>query len=157
MSALRSAIARADALLESQERGRRQRDARYEAESKVAQEELDHFLGFCRHATPEDYADWLRGYIRNGGLITHPRPYPLPSGWWFFQPADGASATLPTLYGSQAISLIVPADASGHTSLYYGAVGHNRIYRIGTFGTTPTACVELFTDVRDLLLSDEDE
>lgn len=157
MNALRSAVARADALLESQERESRLRDAQARVEAEQNAEDLSRFLRFCRRAAPQDYADWLRGYIRHGGLITHPRPYPLPANWWFFEPADGAPATLPTLYGAQAISLIVPADADGHTSLHYGAVGHNRIYRMGTFSAARGACVELFTDVRELLLSDEDE
>lgn len=150
---VRDEIERADALLESEQRDFRAELARMDAESKLATEERDAFLVHCRRATPKDYADWLRGYLRNGGRITHPRARPMDSDWYVFAPtAADSPETVPPLYGSRSIDLIVPAAPV--RSLCYGRLGHNSLYFMDGFRKSGLAVVELFTDVRELLLSE---
>ena len=66
------------------------------------------------------YAEWLRRYIESGGEPTHWYDYP-------FQRAEMLLATgdfrLPALYGSMAVSVVVPAGISVTT-----LGGHNKLY-----------------------------
>jgi hypothetical protein len=147
---IRDKIAYADALLESQEREARARNAEFAARSQVDREARDAFLAHCRPATPKDYADWLISYFRGGGLVTHPRSYPMPNGWYVFCPS-GKVAVLPPLCGALAISLIVPSGVTGRELVIAGGNSHNHLCFMDEF--RPSGCVEMFTDVRDLLLA----
>lgn len=121
---------------EAIESARRERDEREIAwqrqhlEFKRSMEELDAAFQREAHkfrpATPSEYAAWLMGFLEQGGSITHPYPYPMPSGRPSGFMVVKSDAVLPPLYGSRSIEIIVPVGRSvtfpkdrGHINVFW--------------------------------------
>jgi hypothetical protein len=74
-----------------------------------------------RHATPEDYAAWLLGYLLKGGKPTHYYDYDMPRDEFYVAEEDFETAPL---HGADSINIIVPGDVNwkggelGHCNLY---------------------------------------
>lgn len=101
------------------ERERFEREQPYEALQDRVKKELNPKL---RRAVPQDYVQFLRGYMSNGQNPTHVYNYNLPDSFYV---AKENFATLP-LYGSMAIEIIVPphvevdmSEGLGHCNLYF--------------------------------------
>lgn len=118
--------------------------ARFQQASKAKAEQYGHemqarmdeshartesFWASSRHvlspATPLDYARWLAGYIRQGGELTHSYDYDLPRSFFV---ATG-NLHLPALYGSRAVSVIVPRGVE----VTFDEIGHNALYFMDDF------------------------
>lgn len=78
--------------------------------------------GKCRIATREDYLEWLSGYLKSFGKITHSYDYMMPMNRWIVVTKD---LDLLPLYGAKQYYLIVPKGITvnivgqGHHKLYY--------------------------------------
>ncbi len=79
-------------------------------------------------ATLKEYKEWLKGYLQDGGSITHVYDY----NWeaddeWFVAVKD---CDIPPLYGATSINVIVPRGVSVG---YSHGLGHNNIYYMDGF------------------------
>lgn len=63
--------------------------------------------GIARWATVEEYAEWLREYLKRGGKVTHTHDYRMPRD--FFLVAQKSFTILDGTCGSRAFNVIVPA------------------------------------------------
>ena len=79
--------------------------------------------GKLRPASKSDYENWLRGYVKSGGMPTHYYDYNFDNRNWFVAIRD---FELKPLYGANAINVIVPNDVKyngnydiGHCNLYF--------------------------------------
>jgi hypothetical protein len=92
------------------------------------------FLGHCRPATAADYRAWLDGYRARGGATTHDYDYDynISATWYVLETSD---VTIPPLYGSQAVHVIVPGGMRLviERDLYHGESGHNSVFLIDGF------------------------
>lgn len=108
----------------------RQRDAEWETRMREQREASDavamsfnrDILPNLRRARPNDYKEWLEGYMLAGGKPTHFYDYNLPSDFYV---AIGNFSTMP-LYGAQSVNIIVPRHISvtnmnglGHCNIYF--------------------------------------
>lgn len=107
--------------------------------------EMDHrshwlrtyLLPRTRPAMPQDYANWLKGYLLQGGKITHVYEYPMPWHWYV---ARTAIHLIP-LHGAQAIGLIVPENVQlSHTDY-----GHNMVFYMQDY--RPSGLAPLYSDI----------
>jgi hypothetical protein len=80
-------------------------------------------LGQVRPARPEEYAAWLRGYIKRGGRVTHFYSYPSHGRIWISKVPVLAVRPLYGCYHLRVV--IIPHGSSedggdtGHTQLYF--------------------------------------
>jgi len=97
-------------------------------------ERREEFLQFCRPATANDYRVWLRGYENRTGRLRRTHDYDL-SETKFFVLEENPSVLLPELYGSAAISLIVPGNIvlGPIPRNFHGCSGHNKIFFMRRF------------------------
>ena len=78
--------------------------------------------GKCRIATRGDYLEWLAGYLKSFGTITHSYDYMMPMNRWIVVTKN---LDLHPLHGAKHYYLIVPKGITvnivgqGHHSLYY--------------------------------------
>lgn len=111
----------------------RQEHARFEQERAAYEEEHRHRQAAfntqvrpnIRRANPQDYERWLTGYLEAGGTISHAYDYPM-TGDFCVALRD---LTLPALYGSSSISIIVP---EGITISAPEGLGHCKLYHLGS-------------------------
>lgn len=128
---------------------RRQREhAEWEREWKERSTQANKgFLHAARGAAAHDYAQWLRGFLLQGGTISHNYDYPMPTGRGGFYVA-GMPCVISPLYGAASVSLIVPADVE----CTIDGLGHIDVYFMDGF--THMGIVPLYSDVKRLLLRD---
>lgn len=89
------------------------------------------FLQSCRPAQFYEYERWLKGYYRSGGRKTHTYEQFSNGKVWYLLQED---ATLPELYGSDAINLIVPRGIKVFGDrTFHGHSGHSNIYFMAGF------------------------
>ena len=75
-----------------------------------------------KRARIEDYTEWLRGYMENGGIPSHVYDYPMPQCSFFVASQD---FELFPLYGTSSMEIIIPkgihflGGERGHTNLYF--------------------------------------
>lgn len=101
-------------------------------ESTIKQKQL------LRPASPEEYRNWLRGYIEKGGKITHVYDYKMPN---FFYVAQDSFDVKP-LYGASSICIIVPENIN--LSISKEGTGHNSIYYMKDYNTNYNYFVPLY-------------
>lgn len=124
--------------------------AEFDAQHSIDTHARTLFVTHCRRATATDYAEWLAGWLRTGGWISHPYDYPMPS-WLVLQtrPDD-----IPSLYGALSMQVIVPADVDLQPAdipdTFHGGCGHSTFYFMDGF-TIVGDFVPLYTDVHHLL------
>lgn len=85
-----------------------------------------------RPAVPEDYAEWLAGYLSRGGRVSHQYSYPMCRGsgthveFW----VTTGDVTLPPLYGSNSVQVIV---RPGHRVRVDEGLGHSSVFWLDGF------------------------
>jgi hypothetical protein len=91
-------------------------------EERYAANVINRLSPFVRVAQPQEYANWLKGWVSQGGAVKYIRNYPMArNGTWF---VALTSIVIEPLYGTDAISIIFPEgvhDAGGDT-------GHNDLF-----------------------------
>ena len=93
-----------------------------------------------RPACLRDYKEWLRGYLEEGGAITHCYDYPIPiNDWWI---AHSDFEVVP-LYGADSVAIVVPG---GITAASPQGDGHNRLYLMDGFRALG-GFVPLYSDI----------
>ena len=109
----------------------------WEVDELVSIHELrDMSGGKLRHATVDDYKQWLAGYLKRGGraISYYDRPFD-PTDWYV---AEEDFEIVP-LYRANAIKIIVPANVR----FLGGELGYNELYLmdgfriLGAFGKAP--------------------
>lgn len=85
------------------------------------------WLDNCRVAELSDYLVWLKGYVDNGGEITHCYDYPF-SRWASWRLAINDLEITP-LFGANSFNIIIPKGVNCNID----EVGHNVIYFIDGF------------------------
>lgn len=110
-------------------------------------------LESCRPATAADYAAWLAGYLRRGGRVTHPYDYNLPGDWVVLE----RPASVPSLYGADALHVIVPAEVRFTPThvprTFHGCCGHSGFYFMDGFAAV-SLIVPSYRDVEAALRSE---
>ena len=103
-----------------------------------------------RPATINEYIDWLIGYLKKGGEITHSYDYPMTRVLeeWFVVEKD---FTIRPLYGARSVNLIVP-----HGVKFLGKkkdLGHSNLYFEDEFKTLNDTFDEIpvYCDILDLI------
>lgn len=104
-------------------------DLRKQAEEEYRQERMKmkharwKLQGVTRKATPNEYRRWLGGYLSRGGknLKIEDETFRTSADEWFLLEED---VELPGLYGTEAVSLLVPKGISvsgerGHCDILY--------------------------------------
>ena len=132
-----AARARASTQREEWEQERRDMEEMYE---RIKQAFDATVLPYLRPASPSDYSRWLRGYLEQGGQISHAYDYPMPRRDWY---VACKGFTLMPLYGSAAVSIIVPK----HVTVECPNLGHNGLYFMDGFRTASIVPVFSDTDV----------
>lgn len=84
--------------------------------------------GYLESASVEHYNDWLEGYLRIGGNITHYYDYDMPEDRLYVASKD--FSVIP-LCGSRSVEIIVPAGIK--FDLDEKAKSHNEIYLMDGF------------------------
>lgn len=111
----------------------------------VSQEQLrtaTEWLDNCRVAELSDYLVWLKGYIDNGGEITHSYNYPF-SRWASWRLAINDLEVTP-LFGASSFNIIIPKGVNCNID----DVGHNVIYFIDGFIVEGAGrVVPIFSDI----------
>ncbi len=124
-------------------------DEWYDAESRRADLEQAELLKYCRNATREEYQEWLTGYLRKGGKVTHPREGKFRYG--SIKVLVAKPAYIPELYGANSVDIIVPKNVDLHPNelrrTFHGVSGHNSIFFMRDF-VAVSGWVESFADVR---------
>lgn len=95
-------------------------------------------LPALRRATIDDYRQWLKGFIENGGEPTNSYNYEF--GRWTFYVATTDFSTV-SLYGSESFSIIIPKGIKVNLSRGKGHI--NLFYMDGFKGS----CVPIFNDI----------
>lgn len=90
-------------------------------------------------ATKADYMHWLRGFLENGGIITHVYDYQMDLRHWIIVKYD---FEISPLYGSESYNIIVPNGVK----LNGGDKGHSNIYFMDDFLIKGTF-VPLYSDI----------
>jgi hypothetical protein len=98
-------------------------DKTIEQEMKEHEKIRAEIMQHVRPATRQDYHDWLKAYLLDGGKPTDVYDYPF-ARWGDFYVATN-NFTLPPLYGALGIHLIVPKGII----VACPNLGHNNIYR----------------------------
>nr|BAR33286.1 hypothetical protein [uncultured Mediterranean phage uvMED] len=93
----------------------------------------------CNVASPNEYADWLVGYISTGGKIAHVYDYEI-GRWEFLYLKKDAKIT--ELYGASSVNIIVPKGINCDIT---GDIGHNKVFLMDGFKKTGNA--PLFNDI----------
>lgn len=91
-------------------------------------------IQLLRKATKDNYAQWLNGFVKNGGIITHNYDYNFPEDHFYIAWTDGIEIPL---FGSMSISIIVPFSINITKTEEHS---HNEIYFMDGFkykGTVP--------------------
>jgi hypothetical protein len=127
------------ALLFEAERGynRRQDEQRDEVPYAEQHAQDEHarevFLTYCRPATPAEYKSWLDGYRRSGGDIRLERERWLGHDYFVL---ESAPETVPSLYGSLSVNVIVPAGVLSPADIprtFHGCCGHSSFFFVEGF------------------------
>lgn len=132
------------ALMAEVDRGearRREREAQSpRAERKQWHEELKEerrqreiMLRTCEEATPEDLAEWMRGYRARGGMVRDIVDRPMHSDFYVMRRRP---ALLVELYGASSVDVIVPSGVLRPEELprtYHGVSGHSNWYFMKDF------------------------
>lgn len=146
------------------------RQAEYEAEARKADAERARLTDHCRPATAAEYADWLIGYMEAGGRPTKLVDRNLvdrgtmlhgsiggdgsglsattaPVRWWTL---TGRVKDIPSLYGANAVSVIVPKRSRLRPErlpgTFHGRAGHSDFYFMNGF-TKVAMSVPVYMDV----------
>ncbi len=107
--------------------------------SKKKKEEL---LKKFRHATIEDYANWLKGFIKSGGRPRYYRDYPFIQMQDEFFVAQHDFWMVP-LYGALSVEIIIPKGIR----YLGGELGHSKLYFFEDFSCSDN-CVSVYSDIR---------
>jgi hypothetical protein len=123
------------------ERSQREREERRRVQEALLDRDVRPYI---RPATARDYNRWLRGYLEASGRITHAYDYPFDRLGMCVAVAD---FTLPPLYGSSSLDIIVPAGIT----VVCPDPGHNKLYfmdgfRKGIGGQHFSVSVPVFSD-----------
>lgn len=109
---------------ETLEASQRSRDSMARHETSLDREWRDReLMRLLRPAAPLDYAQWLTGYMGNGGQPTHYYDYPIARAS-FYVAIRHFSLEHP-LFGANAVNIIIPEGVAflggdlGHCNLYY--------------------------------------
>ncbi len=124
-----------------QERLEEEEQQRQEEESRLMIAYHRKLLPRLRRASTRDYAAWLAGHLSGGGEITNVYPYKLPKR--FFVLSGDLTLEMP-LYGSAAVSLIVPAAIKLTVSAQ--GLGHCTVFWMKDY-TTSFPFVALYSDI----------
>jgi hypothetical protein len=104
------------------------------------------FLEHCRPAEPREYSRWLKGYLRRGGKVTHPRDREI--GPQRFYVLESTPDYVPSLYGALSFNIIVPAGVLAPADLprtFHGRCGHSGFFFMAGFEAV-SLIIESFTD-----------
>lgn len=120
--------------LENARQKSRDRDMSFEAmmrrdeeEHNAMVEEYNHNMdGKTRPATKEDYMKWLKGYLENGGNVTHVYDRNMGLDDWEVVTKD---FVISQLYGASSKNLII----ENGVTFKGGAEGHNGMYFMDGF------------------------
>jgi hypothetical protein len=93
------------------------------------------------------YADWLKGYLDNGGEMTHSYDYPISRAQVIY--ISSGSARITPLYGSSAKMIIVPKGVE----VTIEALGHNNVFFMSDF-STEGYFVPLYPDIEKLIAAE---
>jgi len=130
---------------ESQRFEREEELRKHEAESRS--QAAEGWLSKCSEASAGDYAKWLKGYLAQGGEITHVYDYEMPAKFG----VANQPITMTKLCGGDSVSII--AD---NVAVEVESMGHNQLYVIDgdEFKVIPKGMVPLYSDVEKLLVPD---
>jgi hypothetical protein len=90
-------------------------------------------------ASPQNYIDWLWGFVAQGRKPTHSYNYPFAVGGFYVAMED---FHIPTAYGVHARSIIIPKSVV----VTCGELGHNNLYYMGGYEHTG-AWVPMYSDI----------
>lgn len=104
---------------EKQQRERDKYERQSEHNGRLFNKEI---VPYIIRATIEEYMDWVRGYIENGGKPTHYYDYPFSQESFVIAKHN---FTMMPRYGAKSINIIVPKGVYvmgkdiGHSNLYF--------------------------------------
>lgn len=113
----------------------------------IVQARSEFISNHLRQATAEDYAEWLHGYIARGGEPGYYYDRPLPLNETYVALND-LGDDMPELYGSHAISVIVPAGIKGPNDDGYLAIGHSQIYYMDGYRVSEGCRPPVYSDIQ---------
>jgi len=119
-----------------QEQKEKDRQWNLRKEKNIIPEKNPQLYGF-KPANKKDYANWLIGYLKNGGQVSHVYDYEFPG--FFIAKKD---FKLGSLYGANSIQVIIPEGIK--TS---NASGHNTYYFMDDFKTSGYGWVPIYSDI----------
>ena len=94
---------------------------------------------YLRIASVKDYSEWLNGYLKNGGKITHHYDYNLSR-----MCVAMGDFHLPPLHGACSFDIIVPT----RIHITYDDLGHNNLYFMKDFSNVGSF-VPCYNDVAE--------
>jgi hypothetical protein len=111
------------------------------------EEQLGRFLEHCRLAEPKDYSRWLKGYLRRGGKVTHPRNREIRCAKFYV--LESLPDHVPSLYGALSINVIVPSGLRFFPDhlprTFHGQCGHSSFFFMDGFQAVSMS-IESFAD-----------
>ena len=99
-------------------------------------------------ASARDYAQWLRGYVKSGGKITHRCDYPMRNARFFYAFGD-VTVNSRKEYGARSRNIIVHPGAKvtrTHPGSAFSGWGHTSVYWMEGYKTSDTGIVPVFSD-----------
>lgn len=142
-----------------------------EREHQLSEAHRSELVSHCRSATAQDYAEWLLGFLRRGGQITHVYDYPLSQRGKVVVDSQGSDGghplqfreappswlvltsyppSIPALHGARSVKIIIPKRIKLDPREVGHGHSHNSFFFMKGFQVIGY-WIPLYSDVREVL------